>query len=233
MRWLQKKQQGRPLAPSFFASPSLVMTISLTAALTQVSVSSKETRVQRLFWEVQMGVKGRRGETCFHGFKLFLSRCCFPPLQQLISPVLGLRSRPASPRFSAAWQGVSHLGKSFAEGHGREASSLLLLMWQQALPHVAPHLLLSFQVAVSHCGFLPLFKLPLAQMRPSCMSTLAALNHGGCNTSGISHSPHLSSLCLQGRRHFTALLFPSLSSTERMPQHPHLFKDSHPLIQLP
>lgn len=178
-----------------------------------------------------MGVKGRRGEPRFHGFKLFLSQCCFPPLQQLISPVLGLRPSPASsPSFPAAWQGLSLLGKSFTEGHSREASSLLLLMPVQALPRVAPCLLLSFQVAVPHCGFLLLFKLPLTQMQPRCMSALAALNHGGCNISGISHSPCLSSLFLQSRRLFTAPLFPSLSSTERTPQQPHLFKDSSPSI---
>lgn len=96
MRWPQEEKQGRPLASCFFVSPSLAMTTSLTAALIQVSVSSKEYRVQHLFWEIQMGVKGRRGETRFHGFKLALSQCCFPPHQQLISPVLGLRPSSAS-----------------------------------------------------------------------------------------------------------------------------------------
>lgn len=105
----------------------------------------------------------------------------------------------------AAWQGLSHLGKSFTEGHGREPSGLLTP--RQALPRVAPQLSLSFQVAVPHCGFLLLFKLPLTQMSPSCMSALAAPNHGGCNTSRISHSPPLS--FSQGRRLFIALLFPS------------------------
>jgi len=231
MRQLQEEEQGRPVASRFFASPSLAMTASLTAALTQVSVSSKETRVQHLFWEIQTGVKRRRGETRFHGFKLFLSRCCFPPFQQLISPVSGLRPSPASsPRFPVAWQGLSHLGKSFTEGHGGEVTSRFLFMTEQALPQIAPHLLLSFQVVVPHCGFLFLFKVPLTQMRPSCTSALAALSHGGCNTSGISHSPHLTSLFLQSRRLFTAPLFPSLSATERMPQQPCLFKDSGPSV---
>lgn len=181
-----------------------------------------------------MGVKGRRGEIRFHGFKLFLSQCCFPLLQQLISLVSGLSPSPASsPRFPAAQQGLSHLGKSFSGGQGREASSLLLLVLGQALPCVAPCILLSFQVAVPHCGFLLLFKPPLAQMRPGCMFTLAALNRGQCDTSGTSHSPCLSSFFLQGRRLFAAPLFPSLSSTEMMPQQRHLFKDSSPSIQIP
>lgn len=60
------------------------------------SVSSKETRVQCLFWEIQMGVKWRRGEIRFHGFELFLSRCCFPPVTQIISPVSKLRHSSAS-----------------------------------------------------------------------------------------------------------------------------------------
>lgn len=72
MRWLQEEERGRPLVSHFFASPRLAMTTSLTAALTQVPVSSKETRVQVLFWEIQMGVNGKRGETRFHGFKLAL-----------------------------------------------------------------------------------------------------------------------------------------------------------------
>lgn len=44
------------------------MTTSLTAALAQVFASSKETGVQRLFWEIQMGVKGRRGGDLFPWF---------------------------------------------------------------------------------------------------------------------------------------------------------------------
>lgn len=168
MRELQEEEQGRSLASHFFASPSLAMTTSLTATLTQLSVSSKETRVQCLFWEIQMGVKGRRGETRFHGFKLFLSRCCFPPFQQLISSTLGLR--PGLPH--VAWQGLSHLSKSFIEGHGRQASSLLLLALGQALPRVATQLSLRFQVDVPHCSFLLLFKLPLTQMKLSCLGWL-------------------------------------------------------------
>lgn len=59
-----------------------------------------------------------------------------------------------------------------------------------------------------HCSFLLFFKLPLTQMRPSCMRALATPNYGRCNTSGISHSPHLS-FFPQGRRLFTAVLCPS------------------------
>lgn len=140
------------------------MTTLLTAAPAQVSASSKETGVQRLFWEIQMGVKGRRGETRFHGFKLFLSRHCFPPLQQLISWVSGLGPGPASsPRFPAPRQALSHLGKSFAE-RTRQGSE------QSALPRVTPWLLWSFQVALPHRCSLLLLKQPLTQMRPSCTS---------------------------------------------------------------
>lgn len=160
-----------------------------------------------------MGVKGRRGETRFHGFKLFLSRRCFPPLQQLISLVLGLRPGPASsPRFPAPQQALSHLGKSFAE-RTRQGSE------QSALSHVTPWLLWSFQVALPYRCFLLLLKQPLTQMRPSCTSASTAPNHGGCHGLGIHHSPPLSCCFPQGRRLFAAPLFP-LASLKGHPSNP-------------
>lgn len=82
------------------------------------------------------GSEGKKGETCFHGFRLFLSLHRFPPLQQLISPIRGLRPHSAS----CAQQGLSHLVRYFTEQRGWEASGLLLLVLGQILPCVAPQL---------------------------------------------------------------------------------------------
>lgn len=72
-----------------------------------------------------------------------------------------------SPQYPVEWQDLSHPGKSFAEGHGREGTGLLIPA--QALPRVTPQLLLRFRVAVPRCSFLLLFSQSLTQTRPSCM----------------------------------------------------------------
>lgn len=206
------------------------MTTSLTAALTQVSISSKENRVQPLFSEIQMGLKGRRGETCFHGFKLFLSLCCFPPLQQSVSPVS--RFRP-SPAFSPISRGMAG---SFTPWQVLRWGTWQRRDWSAHSSTGSATCYTSAFVEVSGCcaslQFLPSLQPVPHTNKTQLHAASAALNHGGCHTSGISHSPPLSFFTWGGRL-FTTLLFPSLSSTERMPQQHHLFKNSSPSVCLP
>lgn len=196
----------------FFASPSLAMAISLSTSLTQVCLIKRNQSSMSILGNTD-GSEGKEGGDPFPWFQALSFSMLLPSCYKE-----KFSSFEAQAQLCLLQQGrVFYTLASCSLRHSRGASTLLLFMSGQALPCVAPQLPLGFQVAVSHCNFLLLFKLTLTPLKSSRMSPLAAVNHG--DTSRISYNPPLS-FFPQDRRLFNSRYFPLLASLEVCPSNP-------------
>lgn len=203
----------RKRAFQFFTSTSLAMAISLSTSLTQVCLIKRNQSSMSILGNTD-GSEVKEGGDPFPWFRALSFSMLLPSCY-----TDNFSSFEAQAQLCLLQQGrVFHtLGKLFTEGHGREASGPFLLMSRQAQPCIAHQLPLSYQVAVSHCNFLLLFKLTITQQKSSWISPLAALNHR--DTSSISSNPPLS-FFTQDRRFIKSRYFPLLALLKGCPGNP-------------